>query len=672
MHKKLLFIALTWLCAMSSMGQELEIIQPFKRLEHASVLASYNNEFGSFRKPQLDIEFPYALIRLELEGDEHSVLKAKEKFSLYMGQHHSIRSKITDRDNEILFLVPIGAGHIELKCGDGCASQLLLDFPQLQADAIYQGKVRYTPAAPVKDNTDGPESQFFKFRVMPQTSVVTLVINGREENVPMREEGIASARLKFGTYQYRISAERYHTEEGTITVSSSSTEKSVTLRPRFGWLTINTDNTSQGAYVFATNTQTNVVKQLGTLPLSSKEMDSGEYILRIQKEKYKDYTTTITIQDGETTTQLANLLPNFAQVTLTTKSGAEILLDGISMGRGSWSGTIELGEHSVETRQTNHRSAYTTININAQSAGKSITLNNPVPIYGSLLVDGSPVDASVYVDGRKVGTTPLVVNDLLIGSHQVRIEKNNYKPDAKTVTVEENKEQLLEYALIPTTPTAQPAVDSRKTSPVREQKAIAKNDKGKSNTPVKSKRKTFFLANFATPFKTNMWGVGLTFGQMYNGHGWYLKGRSNFQALKTLSDVRSDENGAIIATDDIFYYDYNGDYINDLGVVPFYSGNTKTSTWMVSMGYAMDFLNKKSLRSKHSAMGMYIGLGCGASRYGLETTDGVWIEYDPWSAMGVSVDAGLMVSMGGFTIAAGLTTINFKTVEAEFSVGFML
>lgn len=159
---------------------------------------------------------------------------------------------------------------------------------------------------------------------------------------------------------------------------------------------------------------------------------------------------------------------------------------------------------------------------------------------------------------------------------------------------------------------------------------------------------------------------------MYNGHGWYLKGRSNFQALKTLSDVRSDENGAIIATDDLFYYDYNGDYINDLGVVPFYSGNTKTSTWMVSVGYAMDFLNKKALRSKHSAMGMYVGLGCGASRYGIETTDGVWIEYDPWSALGVSVDAGLMVSMGGFTIAAGLTTINFKTVEAEFSVGFML
>jgi hypothetical protein len=159
---------------------------------------------------------------------------------------------------------------------------------------------------------------------------------------------------------------------------------------------------------------------------------------------------------------------------------------------------------------------------------------------------------------------------------------------------------------------------------------------------------------------------------MYNGHGWYLKGRSNFQALKTLSGLQCDDQGALIAPDDSPYFDYNGDYINDVGVVPFYSGNTKASTWLVNVGYSVDFLHKKALRNKHSAMGMYVGLGYGAARYGLETTNGQWIEYAPWSAMGVSADLGLMVSMGGFTIAAGVTTINFKTVEAEFSVGCML
>jgi formylglycine-generating enzyme required for sulfatase activity len=448
MFKKALFIWLFACYAITGMAQSLEIVQSFRKIENSSAVVLYHNQFGQYEKPQMDDSFPYAVVRVLLEGNVHEVTAAKKMLGIYTGVlSQGLKASYLDFENEILFLVPSSSGHVELSCGDGCARQTILELPKLESNALYMGKVHYRPAAPMKDNTEGPESQFFKFRVTPQTSVVTLVIDGQEENIPMRGEGIASTRLKYGTYQYRVTAERYYTEEGTITVSSSQTDMSVTLRPRFGWLTIKADNTSQGAFVFATNTQTNVVKQLGTLPLSSKEMDSGEYTLRIQKEKYKDYTTAVTIKDGETTTLSANLLPNFAHVTLTTNSGAEILLDGTSMGRGSWSGTIELGEHSVETRQTSHRSAYTTININAQSAGRSIALNNPVPIYGSLLVDGSPVDASVYVDGRKVGNAPTVVNKLLVGSHQVRIEKEGYAKQEKPVQITEGQEAVMEYTL---------------------------------------------------------------------------------------------------------------------------------------------------------------------------------------------------------------------------------
>ena len=76
-------------------------------------------------------------------------------------------------------------------------------------------------------------------------------------------------------------------------------------------------------------------------------------------------------------------------------------------------------------------------------------------------------------------------------------------------------------------------------------------------------------------------------------------------------------------------------------------------------------------------MALYAGLGYAASRYGLETIDGKWIEYAPWSASGVSTDAGLMASMGGFTVSVGLTAIvglttsNFEAIEAEFSIGWM-
>ena len=143
MHKKLLFITLAWLGAISSMADTLTILNRFEKIEHGSVLASYRNEFGSFIKPQLDVEFPYALIRVHIDGNEAAVTKAKERFALYLGQHHAPMAKVTNRVNEIMFLVPVGAGYVELQCGDGCQPLTLFNYPQLVADAIYEGKVRY-------------------------------------------------------------------------------------------------------------------------------------------------------------------------------------------------------------------------------------------------------------------------------------------------------------------------------------------------------------------------------------------------------------------------------------------------------------------------------------------------------------------------------------------------
>ena len=486
MHKKLLFIALTWLCAIAGMAQSLEIVLSFRKIENSSAVVLYHNQFGQYEKPQMDDSFPYAVVRVLLEGNVHEVTAAKKMLGIYTGVlSQGMKASYLDFENEILFLVPSSSGHVELSCGDGCARQTILELPKLESNALYMGKVHYTPAAPLQEAApEVVKTQYFKFRLTPANASVVVSGNGEEMLLVTKEGGLASGKLKFGTYHYRITADRYYPEEGNFEVSESQTEMAIALRPQFGWLTVTGNLSTQGAYVFATNKSTGVMTQLGTIPLTDKELDEGEYTLHIQKEKYKDYSTTLTIESDNTTNIDVALEENFVVLTLATQTGADIYMDGDRIATSTWTGTLELGEHTFETRQASHKTAYTVLDITPQSSGKTLQLKKPIPIYGSLTVEGAPHDANVYVDGRKVGTTPLVVNDLLIGSHQVRIEKNNYKPDAKTVTVEENKEQLLEYALIPTTPTAQPTIDSRKTSPVRKQEAIAKNDKGKSNTPV--------------------------------------------------------------------------------------------------------------------------------------------------------------------------------------------
>ena len=449
--KRQLLIFITCLLSVSSMADTLTIVNRFEKIEHASVLASYRNEFGSFIKPQLDVEFPYALIRVHIEGNKEAVTQAKEQFALYLGQHYTTKVKNTNHVNEIMFLVPVGAGHVELQCGDGCQPLTLFNYPQLAADAIYEGKVRY--ALEIKKGWDEPDpiaKQYFKFRIHPSdVAGITVLVteNGQQEpwNVA---DGIASRKLDYGVYHYVISADRYHKTEGSFTVSDTNNELDIHLRPQFGWLNVSGDNSAQGAYVFATNHSTGNVKQIGTIPLEKTELDAGAYSLRIQKTKYKDYLTTISIKEGETTTIRPVLEANFAQLTLAVQSGAEIWLEGNRLGTTSWTGTLELGEYVIEARQANHRSSYTQVVVSEQSVGKTIQLNNPKPIYGTFEVSGSPADATVYVDGKKAGTTPLLVNKILIGSHKIRIEKEGYDKQEKMLTISEGQEAVMDYTLM--------------------------------------------------------------------------------------------------------------------------------------------------------------------------------------------------------------------------------
>ena len=451
----LLTLLCLWLWMIPTLAQSVTIVEEMKLVPHASVMAMYKNEFGSFETPLTSPSFRYAVIRMHLEGNAQAVRTAKERVTLYMGQQMGVESRVNTYSNQILFLVRAPRHPmIYIDCGDGCERVLLSNMQQLEPNCLYDCRVRFVPEEESipQTTTQAPKRQFFKFRVTPNNAVVTIIENGAQEILPMREGGIASKMLNYGTYNYSIAADKYHTKEGTFTVSASQTEMTVDLLPQFGWLTVTDDNTSQGGYVFATNTATGGMMQLGTIPLDNKEMGSGVYTLRVQKEKYKDYSTTITIEDGKTTTIRPSLEANFAQVTLTTHEGADIYLDGSRLGTTRWTGTLELGEHSVEARQASHHTAYTNVRITAESAGQTITLNNPLPIYGSLVIDGSPADVAVYVDGKKVGTSPLLVSELLIGTHKVRLEKEGYDKQEKTIAISEGQEHMLEYTLAKETP----------------------------------------------------------------------------------------------------------------------------------------------------------------------------------------------------------------------------
>ncbi|MFH1572707.1 MAG: PEGA domain-containing protein, partial [Acidobacteriota bacterium] len=57
------------------------------------------------------------------------------------------------------------------------------------------------------------------------------------------------------------------------------------------------------------------------------------------------------------------------------------------------------------------------------------------PKYGSLEIKTTPPDAVVYLDGKQAGVTPLTLQNLRSGGHQIRVVKEGYQEAVQTVQV---------------------------------------------------------------------------------------------------------------------------------------------------------------------------------------------------------------------------------------------
>lgn len=311
--------------------------------------------------------------------------------------------------------------------------------------------------------------QFYKIRVEPSDAIVEVEVDG-DWQLWTTENGIASDILSYGSYRYRISAPEYHTEEAILTLDDNHNELIVNLQPNFGYLTIDGTTNANGALVYVTNTFTRFTQRLGSIPLTPQKLTSGPYMIKLQKDKYKTSSFMIRIKDGDTLTLSPVLQENSTFITLETKPYASILMDGIELGKGNWTGEVEYGEHEVETRAPNHHSAFTLLNITSSDAQRTLSLNDPLPIVGSMILKGTPTDAKVYIDNQYMGTTPVILDQLLIGTHQLRVEKDGYSPYHQSITVYEGSEQSHRYTLVQTnSPASTPAYSSNHstTSPTR-------------------------------------------------------------------------------------------------------------------------------------------------------------------------------------------------------------
>lgn len=272
-------------------------------------------------------------------------------------------------------------------------------------------------------------SQYLVIAVNPQNAMVEI-----DNEMVATEDGVATKYLPFGKYTYRISSKDYHAEAGTIEINDphNKHQVSITLKPAFGWVEVLGDDVMKGASVYVDG------ENVGEIPLNKIQLKSGNHDIRVAKEKYSAWRGQVQVTDGETVQVSPKISANFTQVTLEVENDAEIWWNNTMIGRGRCTKDFDFGEQKFESRKANHRSQSIVIPITAASSGK-YTIPAPIPINGSLNIEVKPVDSKVFLDNELVGTTPLFLQKVLIGTHSLRISHSGMRTDSREITIEEGK-----------------------------------------------------------------------------------------------------------------------------------------------------------------------------------------------------------------------------------------
>ena len=281
-------------------------------------------------------------------------------------------------------------------------------------------------------------SQYVVFEVVPRDA--TVVIDGKAY-IPDNDGVVDCGLISNGNHKYSISAKDHYAEKGEFIVNGRKFEKSVKLKPKYGWVDIPNTGALNGARVYIDG------DFIGTAPIKSDRLASGTHKIKITKSLYKIHLGEVEIKDNEVLTYAPKLVADFANVTITSGSGSTIYVNGEQKGTTSWSGSLATGTYIFEARKEGHRTTSISKTISAEpQKQQKYTIPEPTPIRGTLNITSTPTKASVYIDGKVVGQTPLLL-DLLIGRHNILIRKSGYADKQQMVTIKEGQTENITATL---------------------------------------------------------------------------------------------------------------------------------------------------------------------------------------------------------------------------------
>jgi hypothetical protein len=274
--------------------------------------------------------------------------------------------------------------------------------------------------------------------VSSSPSGASVYLDGR----PIGTTPLKTNKVTSGTRTLRVELEKHDAWSDTVILEN---EKIATVKAdltkQLGTLSIESD--PAGARIYLDRVA------LGETPFTTSGLPVGNYEVEIRKENYYPWKGTATVVKDKTTEVVATLpgIPGSISVS-STPSGAKVYLNDSYQGLTPLSiPSLKAGQYRLRVSLDRHSDYQSEVAVNWNSTA---TVNAVLPPeVGSISIASNPVGAEVYLDGKRAGSTPLKLDNLLVGVYDLKLSRSAYRDWQDRVRVEKGKTASVQVNLPP-------------------------------------------------------------------------------------------------------------------------------------------------------------------------------------------------------------------------------
>ena len=188
-------------------------------------------------------------------------------------------------------------------------------------------------------------------------------------------------------------------------------------------------------------------KEVGKTPIIITDPSPGNHAIDLKMDGYETWNKSIDFGKGKEIAITANLQMKAGSISISSDpSEAIIYLDGKKSGKTPEAITdLNPGTHLIEVRMDGYEEWSESVDIKADREN-SLTAKLLKPT-GSIDIKSNPPEATIYLDGERVGTTPDILKSVEIGAHEVEVKMEGFEEWKKTLKVKKGKEFALNVAL---------------------------------------------------------------------------------------------------------------------------------------------------------------------------------------------------------------------------------